>query len=55
VLVGAEFKEAAEQHEALYFDNSLDAGLWFKQQAFQGETILLKGSRGTALEKILST
>jgi len=55
IFVGKEFKDAAQKYKATYFENSLEAGEWFEQQAFQAKTILLKGSRGTALEKILGT
>lgn len=53
VLVGPEFKPAAEKFNCHYFENSLEAGSWFREQEYKGYTILLKGSRGTALEKIL--
>lgn len=52
ILVGEEFKKVAEE-SILHFDNIQDAQLWFKEQNFQDCTILIKGSRGIKMEKIL--
>jgi UDP-N-acetylmuramoyl-tripeptide--D-alanyl-D-alanine ligase len=51
VLVGEEFK--AHHDVYLYFDRSEDAGHWFGNQGFENSLILIKGSRGTMMEKVL--
>ena len=53
VLVGNEFRGLLEEQEGLYFENSGDAKAWWQQAAINNYTILMKGSRGIALEKIL--
>ena len=52
VLVGAEFKETIHP-DCLHFDNFKDCKNWFDQQSLAETTILIKGSRGIQLEKIL--
>ncbi len=51
VLVGKEFAPYANGYK--HFDDSEGAAKWFKKQKFSNTTILVKGSRGIALEKIL--
>ncbi len=52
VLVGTEFKSTT--HDGfLHFDNFQDCKSWFEEQNFDNTTILIKGSRGIQLEKIL--
>lgn len=51
-LVGKEFEPYKDEY--LWFENSDEAAKWFKQQSFNDSTILIKGSRGIALEKLLS-
>ena len=53
VLVGNEFRGLLEEQEGLYFENNGDAKAWWQQAAINNYTILMKGSRGIALEKIL--
>jgi UDP-N-acetylmuramoyl-tripeptide--D-alanyl-D-alanine ligase len=53
VLVGNEFQGLLQSQEGLYFENSSDAKAWWQQAAPDDYTILMKGSRGIALEKIL--
>lgn len=53
VLVGPEFRKCKHELDALHFENSEEASVWFQQQDFTGWFILLKGSRGLKLEKIL--
>ncbi|MCX7743874.1 MAG: UDP-N-acetylmuramoyl-tripeptide--D-alanyl-D-alanine ligase [Flavobacteriales bacterium] len=53
VLVGTEFGQYKKEIQAHFFENSSDAAGWFKHQDFNGWHILLKGSRGLKLEKIL--
>lgn len=50
VLVGEEFK--AHHGNYLYFDRSEDAGKWFKEKKLENCLILIKGSRGTMMEKV---
>ena len=51
ILVGKEFAPYANGYK--HFDDSSGAAKWFKKQKFSNTTILVKGSRGIALEKIL--
>lgn len=51
VLVGGDFKNV--RHSFLFFNTSLEAKAWFQHQQFSNTTILIKGSRSTAMEKVL--
>lgn len=51
VLVGGDFNKT--QHEFLNFNNSSEARDWFKTQDINNASILIKGSRSTAMEKVL--
>ena len=51
VLVGGDFKKLTTPF--LFFNTSLEAKDWFKQQQFSNATILIKGSRSTAMERVL--
>ncbi len=53
ILVGKEFRQAAEETDALFFENTADLRAWFKQQNFSDVHFLIKGSRSIGLEKIL--
>ncbi len=54
VLVGKEFaKTPFSKFGALHFADNEAAKLWFDAQDFQGAAILIKGSRGIRLEKVL--
>ncbi|MDO8368927.1 MAG: UDP-N-acetylmuramoyl-tripeptide--D-alanyl-D-alanine ligase [Saprospiraceae bacterium] len=54
VLVGKEFgKTPFSTFGALHFADNLAAKQWFDAQDFQGSAILIKGSRGIQLEKVL--
>ncbi len=53
VLVGPEFGQWKHEVQSRHFENSTDAAAWFRQQDFTGWYILLKGSRGLKLEKVL--
>ncbi len=37
----------------LHFKDATETSQWYKQQQFEGTTILIKGSRGMAMEKVL--
>ena len=53
VAVGAEFSDVLPTDKIIYFEKTEQAAHWFNEQRFAKETILIKGSRGMALEKIL--
>lgn len=50
-LVGGDFNKI--NHPYLNFDTSEQAKEWYKNQKFTGESILIKGSRSTQMEKVL--
>lgn len=52
VLVGGDFKHC--QHQYLYFENALEAKQWLKSKAYQHKHILIKGSRGIQMEKMIA-
>jgi UDP-N-acetylmuramoyl-tripeptide--D-alanyl-D-alanine ligase len=51
VLVGHQFDGLAA--DMLHFENAESAGKWYRNQAFSGFRILLKGSRSMKMEKVL--
>ncbi len=51
VLVGGDFGKV--NHSFSFFENSLQAKEWFKIKNFVHSNILIKGSRSTAMEKVL--
>jgi UDP-N-acetylmuramoyl-tripeptide--D-alanyl-D-alanine ligase len=51
ILVGGDF--ANTKHEYIYFDNNAQAKEWLQNRAPQNTAILIKGSRATAMEKVL--
>jgi len=53
VLVGAEFKQASQGTDALFFENTAQLSDWFYQQNFTNTHFLIKGSRSIGLEKML--
>ena len=53
VLVGANFKAAGADFNALYFNNSTEALDWIKTKKFDGYHLLIKGSRGSKMEILL--
>src|SRR5689334_19757493 len=55
LLVGPEFAKAhqAVGGDALLFTNVFDLKAWFEREQPVGYTVLLKGSRGMELEKLL--
>ncbi|MFZ2763930.1 MAG: Mur ligase family protein, partial [Minisyncoccia bacterium] len=56
VLIGNNFKQALSglETEAWWFPDSDQAREWFSKQNFTGYTLLLKGSRGVKVEKVIS-
>jgi UDP-N-acetylmuramoyl-tripeptide--D-alanyl-D-alanine ligase len=50
-LVGKNFAEV--DHNYLHFENSTEAGDWLKNQNVSGSYLLIKGSRGIQMEKVL--
>lgn len=53
ILVGAGFKDAAQQLKARYFSDVHALKDWYRQQDWQGYHILLKGSRSVQLEQLV--
>ena len=53
VLIGQELEKANKKHCFLHFQNGQQARQWFKKQTLKDSVILLKGSRGIALEKVI--
>jgi UDP-N-acetylmuramoyl-tripeptide--D-alanyl-D-alanine ligase len=51
VLVGGDFLKL--QHPFLQFNNSSEAADWYRNQNFNGNYILIKGSRSMQMEKVL--
>ncbi len=51
VLVGGDFKKLP--HPFIYFDTSIQAAEWLKQQHFENTSLLVKGSRSMQMEKVL--
>lgn len=52
ILVGPLFREAADEFPAMLFGSSEEAAEWLRSESPEGYTILVKGSRGIALEKV---
>lgn len=53
ILVGTEFKKAAEGTGIPVFDTSDALAGWLKDNPVEGYTILVKGSRGIQMEKVI--
>jgi UDP-N-acetylmuramoyl-tripeptide--D-alanyl-D-alanine ligase len=53
VLIGNEFKKAADTNGFLFFENVEKAKAWFEEQNFKDASVLIKGSRGVGLEKLV--
>lgn len=53
VLIGTEFSKIPLTSQIQYFATTKEAKDWFQNQVWNDEIILLKGSRGMALEQIL--
>jgi UDP-N-acetylmuramoyl-tripeptide--D-alanyl-D-alanine ligase len=51
VLVGGDFNKVT--HTFSYFENSLQAAAWYKNKDLGHTNILIKGSRSTAMERVL--
>jgi UDP-N-acetylmuramoyl-tripeptide--D-alanyl-D-alanine ligase len=54
VLIGKYFGMMKGQVSCIHFEKTEEAQSWFKEQNFTGWSILLKGSRGYALEKLIN-
>lgn len=55
-FVGAEFRKAVDQlsdTRASVFDTSADLALWLSEHPLAGFSCLIKGSRGTRMEKVI--
>jgi len=53
ILVGKHFEPY--RHKFVYFTTAEEAANWWQQQTIKNTHVLLKGSRSTAMEKILKT
>jgi UDP-N-acetylmuramoyl-tripeptide--D-alanyl-D-alanine ligase len=53
LLVGKEFQKVEAELDATYFSTAAEALEWIRKHPFTGATILLKGSRGVGLEKLV--
>jgi len=54
ILVGSEFKAVAKPSDpVMIFDDVQQASLWLKANPLQDYNILVKGSRGIRMEKVL--
>ncbi len=51
VLVGHEFENTTNNY--LHFENAEQAREWYRKQNFKNTSLLIKGSRGTQMEKVL--
>ena len=51
VLVGGDFRKI--KNNFLFYNTATEAKEWYQQQQFSNTTILIKGSRSTAMEKVL--
>ena len=54
ILVGEEFTKAAAGTGIRCFDSSEALAAWLREHPVQGYTILVKGSRGTQMEKVIA-
>jgi len=53
IFIGKHFKAVEEADKGLFFDTPAEAGAYLKDNPIEQSLILLKGSRGMALEKLL--
>ena len=53
ILVGHEFLKTTTDDDVLKFPDTATAHNWFRQQDFSDAEILLKGSRGMKMEKVV--
>ena len=53
VAVGSEFSAVLPSNKIIFFEKTEQVASWFNDRKFGKETILIKGSRGMALEKIV--
>ncbi|RZM25349.1 MAG: UDP-N-acetylmuramoyl-tripeptide--D-alanyl-D-alanine ligase [Pedobacter sp.] len=53
IFIGKHFKASAGKGNNLFFESPADAEAWLKSNPVKDSLILLKGSRGMALEKLL--
>ncbi|HXC07228.1 MAG TPA: UDP-N-acetylmuramoyl-tripeptide--D-alanyl-D-alanine ligase, partial [Bacteroidia bacterium] len=54
ILVGKEFESVKAELQANYFHNAEEALIWLQQHPVKNSTILIKGSRGIKLEKLVA-
>ena len=54
-LVGEEFTKAAEGTGIRCFATSDELAAWLAEHPLEGYTVLVKGSRGTRMEKVIAS
>lgn len=54
VLIGKRYQINLDYDRLIYFDSYVDCKAWFDKQNFANYAILIKGSRSTTLEKLLT-
>jgi UDP-N-acetylmuramoyl-tripeptide--D-alanyl-D-alanine ligase len=52
ILAGQDYMNLPEN--ILHFNSSEEVAVWYKNEAIQNSTILIKGSRGMAMEKVIA-
>jgi len=56
IIVGKEFKSCSNLHPSItFFEETEAARVWYQSQTWAGQAVLIKGSRGMALENILTS
>ena len=53
IFIGKNFSEVKDEQHGVYFENVQAAKSYFEKRDITNTTILLKGSRGIAVEKLL--
>lgn len=53
IFIGKHFKAVADAGKGLFFETPTEAEAWLKENPVRQSMVLLKGSRGMALEKLL--
>jgi UDP-N-acetylmuramoyl-tripeptide--D-alanyl-D-alanine ligase len=54
ILIGKCFGRLKDQIDCIHFNSTEEAKAWFDKQNFNGWSLLLKGSRGYTLEKLIN-
>lgn len=54
ILIGKYFGQLKDKIQCMHFESTHEAVAWFREQNYVGWSFLLKGSRGYALEQLIS-